>query len=93
MRKVVEKVMSWVVYKMPNTAKDEGRNVVCEQSEWDKNLREARPVSPITGRGLAAHYLSQSQRSRLSDPGHSLRAASRIRKGKRIPLLRRSATD
>ena len=37
-----QKIVSWVVYKMTIHSQPEGRNAVCEQSEWDA-MERARP--------------------------------------------------
>jgi hypothetical protein len=41
MRKI-EKIESWVVYKMTVRNQPEGMNAICEQSEWDE-MELARP--------------------------------------------------
>lgn len=53
MRKVVEKVVSWVVYKMVPRGEEIGINAICEQCEWDALEKADRGQYILIQAGIA----------------------------------------
>jgi hypothetical protein len=57
-----EKIVSWVVYRMAAPKQAEGRNAVCEQSEWDAMER----VRPGYHTLVRAGILNEGEAGRLA---------------------------
>ena len=47
------KPVLWVVYRMADDRQADGRNVICEQSEWDEMERRRPGHYPLVREGIA----------------------------------------
>jgi hypothetical protein len=52
----------WVVYRMRDDKKADGRNVVCEQNEWDEMQRRRPGYYTLVRQGIA----SEAEADRLA---------------------------
>ena len=81
MRKIVEKVVSWVVYKMVPRGHEVGINVICEQSEWDVLVKANRGQCTLIRAGIASE--GEAERLARGTSGDSRNAGALKKKSGR----------